>query len=230
MKLRAELLRRFVLIEPAGDVRRALDEDAAGRADIHRVEVEAVLDLGRVGVPELLVDRLLLHERLVRLDVEGDVMRRPGAEAPASGIPVRFVVQIHDPAGAGAWNFESMIRAVDSDLPEAERVDEKRFLIANVAHRQHGAEKAARPDVPAHLLRRPGMALIARVLDHLEEESGRMAHAKVLGAKPLLHAAMLRAVSVEVRLPERRRPLRDRITGGGKLARTGATRLARVRK
>src|SRR5204862_2406319 len=95
---------------------------------------------------------------------------------------------------------------VHADLSKAERVDEKRFLIANVAHRQYGAEEAARPDVPAHLFRRPGITLIARVLDHLEEQSRRMAHANVLGAKPLLDAAMLGTASVEVRLPERGRP------------------------
>ena len=48
----------------------------------------------------------------------------------------------------GSRHLEPMIRAVDADLPEAERVDEERFLIAHVAHRQHGAEEAARRDVP----------------------------------------------------------------------------------
>ena len=140
------------------------------------------------------------------------------------------MVQIDEAAGAGARNLESMIRAVHADFPEAERVDEERLLIAHVAHRQHGAEEAACRDVPAHLFRRPGIALVARVLDHLEQQSGRMAHAQVLGAKPLLNAAVLGAVRLAVRLPERRRPQRDRIAGAGKLAGAGATRLARVRK
>src|SRR5678815_2787761 len=53
VQLGPELLGRFVLIEAAGNVRRALDQDAAWRARVHRVEVEAILDLGAVGESEL---------------------------------------------------------------------------------------------------------------------------------------------------------------------------------
>src|SRR5213076_1809119 len=84
---------------------------------------------------QFLVDRLLLRQRVVCFDVERDVMGRAGAKAPASSRPLRFEVQVDDAPGTGSLHFEPMVRTIDADLAEPERVDEERFLVAHVANR-----------------------------------------------------------------------------------------------
>ena len=65
MKFHAQLIRGFVLLESSGDIAATLHQNAAGRADIHRVKVEAILDLRSVGIAEFFVNRLLGRERLI---------------------------------------------------------------------------------------------------------------------------------------------------------------------
>src|SRR5262249_53751102 len=230
MQFRPEIFRRFVLIEPAGDVRGALDEYAAGRTDVHGVEVEPILDLRCVGETEFLVHGFLLRQGIVGFDVERDVMGRAGAEAPASRRPLRLDVQIDDASGTGSRDLEAMVRAVDANLAEAERVDEKRFLVAHVANRQHSPEEAAGPDVPRDLRRRPRIPVVCALLDHFEEQSGWMPDAQISRAEPFLHTAVLGAMPIEVLFPERDRARRNGVTGAGQLTGPGATRLPRVRE
>jgi hypothetical protein len=106
------------------------------------VEVEAVLHLGRVGVAQLLVERLLRHEGVVGIDVKRDVMRGAGTEGPAPLRPVRLVQQLDGAIRAAVGNLEPVIRALDADLAEPERVHEERLLLVDVAHRHGGAEEA----------------------------------------------------------------------------------------
>ncbi len=84
MKGSAEFRFFFVFQEPAGDIAAAFNEYAAGAAAIHRVEVEAVLDFGSVGVAELFVDGFLLGKSFVVGAPESDMVDGAGAESPAS--------------------------------------------------------------------------------------------------------------------------------------------------
>src|SRR5439155_6898265 len=95
------------------DIRRALDEDATRRADVHGVEVKPILDLRCVGETQFLVDGLLLHQGVVCFDIERDVMRRAGAKAPAPGRTFRLDVQVDDPSGTGSRHFESMVGTIE---------------------------------------------------------------------------------------------------------------------
>src|SRR5688572_12124770 len=91
VELGPEILERLVLVKAAGDVRCAFDQDPAGRPYVQRVEVVAILQLRGVGEPELFVNGLLPHQRLVGLEVEREVMHRPRAEAPAAAGAIRLV-------------------------------------------------------------------------------------------------------------------------------------------
>jgi hypothetical protein len=77
----------LVHVEAAGTLAVHSDQHAARGADVHRVEVEAVLHLGRVGVAELLVHRLLLDERVVGVDVNAMwcAVPAPNVQLPAAG-------------------------------------------------------------------------------------------------------------------------------------------------
>src|SRR5438067_5866945 len=157
-------------------------------------------------------------------------MSRAGAEAPASGRPLRFEVQVDDASGAVPRDLEPMIGSIDAYLAEAERVDEERFLLAHVTHRQHRPEEAARRDVSGDLRRRPRIPDVAALFDHLEEEPRWMTRPQVLRPEPLLDAAVVGAVAFEVVLPERNRANRHRIARARELAGAGAAGLARIRK
>src|SRR5688572_26655133 len=147
MQLGPELLERLVLVEAPRHVRRALDEDPAGRSDVKGMEVITILQLRGVGEPELFVNRLLPQQRFVGLDVEREVMDRSGAEAPAAAGAVRFVKQIDDARPAASRNFEPVVRTVDADLSETKRLGQERFLFADIADREHRGEESARRDV-----------------------------------------------------------------------------------
>src|SRR5262249_25774072 len=162
------------------------------------------------------------REGIVCFDVERDVMRGAGAEAPAARRPLRLDVQIDDASGAAARHFEPMVGTIDADLAESERVDEERLLLARVAHRQHRSKEAACRDVLRDLLRRPRVSVVAALFDHFEEQSGRMPGSQVLRAESLLHAAVVDAVPIEMLLPERTGARRNRVAGARELARAGA--------
>src|SRR5437588_4324729 len=157
-------------------------------------------------------------------------MRRAGAKAPAAGPALRLDVQVDDASGTGSRHFEPMVGTIDADLLEPECFDEEGFLFAHVANRQHRAKETARPCVSRNLGRRPWISVVAALLDHLEEQSGRMPHAQVLRAESFLHAAVFGAVAIEVLSPERDRSVRNGVAGAGELTGAGAPRLARVRK
>jgi len=123
-----------------------------------------------------------------------------------------------------------MVGTINADLPEPERVDEERFLVAHIANRQHRAEEAARRGVPGDLLRHPGIPVIAALLDHFEEQPRRMPYPQVLRAEPFLHATVFGLVPIEVIFPERDRSVRNGVAGAGQLTGAGTPRLARVRK
>src|SRR5271166_606286 len=56
MQLRSQM--RLVLVAEKSAVlaASALHQDSSGRPDVHRIEVVAILDIGSIGVAELLVD------------------------------------------------------------------------------------------------------------------------------------------------------------------------------
>src|SRR5262249_41407204 len=74
------------------------------------------------------------------------------------------------------------------------------------------------------------MSVVRALLDHLEEESGRMPYAQVLRVKPFLHTTVFGVMSVDVFFPERDRADRNSVTGARELAGPGASRFTRVRK
>ena len=95
-------------------------------------------------------------------------------------------------------HFEAVIRSFARGLAEAERFGEESLLFVELTDRQHGAEEAAIGDVRADLARRPSGTRIARRLDDLEEESGRMAEADEVFAEALLDAAVVHVVPLEM--------------------------------
>src|SRR3989442_13456237 len=157
-------------------------------------------------------------------------MRRAGAKAPASRRPLRLDVQVDDASRTGSLHFEPVVGTIDADLAEPERVDEERFLVAHVAHRQHGPKETACPDVSGDLRRRPRISLVLALLNHFEEQPCGMPYPQILRANPFLHATVFGPVPIEVLFPERDRSVRNRIADAGQLARAGSPRLARVRK
>src|SRR5271155_5758260 len=83
----------FVLVaeEASRLAARTFDENAARRPGVHRIEVIAVLDVGCVGEPELLVDRLLFFELFMSVHSQGNMMHRAGSKAPAPGGAIGIV-------------------------------------------------------------------------------------------------------------------------------------------
>src|SRR5216683_5507456 len=113
-------------------------------------------------------------------------MGRAGAKSPTAGPALRLDVQIDDASGTGSRHLEAVVGTVDADLVKPERVDEERFLLAHVAHRQHGTEEAPRPGVSWDLARRPRIPVVPALLDHLEEQPCGMPHAQILRAESFL--------------------------------------------
>jgi len=107
------------------------------------VEVEAILDFGAVGVAQLVVEVLLLRERLVGADVERQMVSGARAESPATRRAIGFVLQHECFRRAAVSHFETVIRAVDAGLAESERVDEEAFLLGNFPDGKHRPVKPA---------------------------------------------------------------------------------------
>src|SRR5215469_8596985 len=105
-EVRAEAVPRLILAEAASRGSCTFDENAAGTTAVDRVEVEAVLNLRAIGVAELFVNALLLRERFVRANVESHVVRRTGAEGPASGRFVGLMREDYCLIRAAARHFE----------------------------------------------------------------------------------------------------------------------------
>src|SRR5439155_21524746 len=119
------------------------------------MEVISILDLGAVRVAELLVQVLLLRERLVGPDVERQMVTRAGAESPAARPAVRFMEEHQRFGRAARPNLEPMIGTVDTGLPEAEGFYEEAFFFFDLAHRQDGAMEAACGHLRFDLVGRP---------------------------------------------------------------------------
>ena len=96
------------------------------------MKVVAILHVRRVGIPELFVQRLLCQQRLVVVNLEGDVMEDAGPEAPASRGAIGFVMQVDDAPGRAHGSLEAVIRSVDADLAEAHGLDEEPLLFLDV--------------------------------------------------------------------------------------------------
>ncbi len=226
----AEIVGRLVDIEPARHVGRALDEHAARRSHVHRVEVETILDVGRVGIAQLFEQRLLRDERGIGLDVEGNVMRCARAEGPRSRRARRLVMQIDDAARTTSASLEPMDVAIDSELAKTHRLDEELLLLLDTAYRHHRAEESTRRDVGADLIRHPRAPQIVARLDDLEQHTGRMTDANGLRAEALLDLAVLDLVAGEVIFPERRGAGGHGIRGDRDLAGTWSAAPAAVGK
>src|SRR5207247_3561840 len=88
-------------------------------------------------------------------------------------------------------DLEPMIGTVDTGLPETERFDEEAFLFFDLAHRQDGAMEAARGRLRIDLVGRPPRARVVRVLDHLEQQAGRVLESDERLPEALLNPAVL---------------------------------------
>jgi hypothetical protein len=80
----AELVGGLIYRKSRGHRRGALHQNAAGTTAIDRMEVHTVFYFRGVRVAELFVDTLLLGQLFVTFNFECHVMRRTGAEDPAS--------------------------------------------------------------------------------------------------------------------------------------------------
>src|SRR5215471_14611430 len=120
--MRAQLIVRFVSRKRARRCSRALSENAAGRADVNRVEIIPIFNFRAIGVAQFLVEILLLGQRLIIGNFERDMVARAGAETPAAGGPVRFVNENESLGRSAGSNLEAMIVAVLTGLAESERV------------------------------------------------------------------------------------------------------------
>ena len=157
-------------------------------------------------------------------------MRRAGAEAPAARGAIGFVMEDQRFRGAARVHLEAVIRTIGGGLAESERIDEEALLLGGVLHREDRSVESAQRDVRADLVRRPAGSPIARVLDHFEEQAGRMPEANVVLAEPLLNPTVLDLVTIQMVHPERRRALRGRECRRRDLARSDAAGDAPVRK
>src|SRR5215471_2275163 len=113
VQLGPELGFGFVLQEPARYVAAALDQNATGTAAIHRVEVKAVLNFGRVRVSQFFVNRLLLGQSNVVGAPERDMVMRAGAESPASSRTIRLMLQRDGLVRTARAGFEPVITSVN---------------------------------------------------------------------------------------------------------------------
>src|ERR1019366_957832 len=137
MKLCSEFGACFVAFKTCADIAAAFDENPAGAAAIHRMEVETVLSLRSIGVAEFFVDCLLLRKCCVVGAPEGDVVDSAGAKAPASRRSVRFMHQRNCLVRAAGTRFKAMISTVYTGLAEAKSLDEKALRLGGFAHGQH---------------------------------------------------------------------------------------------
>src|SRR5580704_16483252 len=113
---------RFVLVaeEAARLTTGTFDENAAGRARVHRIEVVAILNVGGVGEPEFLVNRLLFFQFFVAVHRQGNVMHRSGSEAPASGRAIGIVFKDQSLSWTAGAHFEAVKLAFVPGLAEAQ--------------------------------------------------------------------------------------------------------------
>ena len=123
-----------------------------------------------------------------------------------------------------------MIGTVDAGLPEAERFDEEPFFFFDLAHRQDGTMEAARGNLRVDLVGRPAGARVVRILDHFQQQAGRMREPDERLSEALQNPAVLDLVPVQMVLPEWQRAFRHRVGGGRDLARTRSTRDPPIRK
>src|SRR6187399_3598717 len=166
------------------------------------MEVVAVLDLRTVGVAEFLVQPLLLGERVIALDLEGDVMPGAGAESPAALIAIRFVMQNQRLDGTTVADFEAVIRPLRTRLAKAERLGQEALLFGQLAYGQYRPEEAAVRDVGANLPGGPAGADVVPRFDQLEEQSRGVSEADELLAHALLDATVRHVVPLDVIGPE----------------------------
>src|SRR5262245_16653103 len=122
-----------------------------------------------------------------------------------------------------------MIRTIDADLSEAERVDEELLLFLDAAHRHHGTEEAARGHVGADAPRRPGPTVIVG-FDDFVDQTCRVLHPQIFACEPFLDPVVLDAVPLDVFLPEGNRSARNRVAEKLNLSRARASSLAAIRK
>ena len=143
MEFRAKMLLVFIAEESAGLTARALDENSARRADVHRIEVIAVLDVGGVGEAELLVDAFLLFELLAAIHGQSHMVNGSCAERPASRRAIRLMMQDQSTASASGARFKPMIRAFLTGLAEAQSFGEETLAFGDLPHGQDGAKEAS---------------------------------------------------------------------------------------
>ena len=100
------------------------------------------------------------------------------------------MMQIDDVPRPSPRGLESVIGAVDADLPEAERIDEELLLLFNAANRQHDAKETAGGDVRTEMCGRPRPPAVIG-FDDFVLQAGRVPHAQVLPREPFPDPVML---------------------------------------
>src|SRR5580704_7657440 len=219
MELRAKMLLVFVAVESTGLTARAFDENSAGRADVHRIEVITVLDVGGVGEAELFVDSFLLFELLAAIHSQSYVVNGSGAERPASGRAIRVMLEDQSTAWPSGSNFKPMIRAFLAGLAKAKSLGKETLAFGDLPHGEDGAIESPDGFTAPDLVGGPAFPVVVRFFEYFEGQSRRMLESNEFLAEPFLNAGVRSLMPIELIFPERQGSLRRRISCRGDLAR-----------
>ena len=140
MEFGAQMLLVLIAEETTGLAASAFDENSAGRADVHRIEVIAVLDVGGVGEAELLVNRLFALRALrgySQPERRGERFRRRTPQLPAgrSGSCWRIKV-LAWPSGA---RFKTVKLAFLAGLAKTKSLGKETLAFGDLPHGEDGA-------------------------------------------------------------------------------------------
>src|ERR1700733_3496321 len=217
MELPTQMLFVFVAEEPFSLAACAFDQDPSRRPGVHRIKVIAVLDVGCVGVAQLLVDSLLLFQFFVAVHGQGDVMHCPGSKAPASGGAIGIVFKDQSLSWTAGTHLEAVKLAFVPGLAETQSLREEALAFGHFAHRKYSAVEAAEGFAGADLFRGPTLPVVVRILEDFKRQPGGVLEANVLLAEALLNARVLNLVLIEVLFPKRQRAFGRRIRGSADL-------------
>src|SRR5580704_1099755 len=160
MELRAKMLLVFVAVESTGLTAGAFDENSARRADVHRIEVITVLDVGGVGEAELFVDSFLLFELLAAIHSQSHVVNGSGAERPASRRAIRVMLEDQSAAWPSGSGFETMIRAFLAGLAKTKSLGKETLAFGDLPHREDGAKESFEGFTASDLIRGPTLPVV----------------------------------------------------------------------
>src|SRR5580698_7259175 len=155
MDLGAKMLLVFVAVESTGLTARTFDENSARRADVHRIEVITVLDVGGVGEAELFVDSFLLFELLAAIHSQSHVVNGSGAERPASRRAIRVMLEDQSTTWPSGSHFKTMIRAFLTGLTKTKSLGKETLAFPDLPHGEDGAIESPDGFTASDLIRGP---------------------------------------------------------------------------